>query len=189
VRRLLSRQLAAPNQVMGLEWCWLRGRATGGAEGQHPDDEQAHPDQGRASLRRWPQDTEDRTEQEDGGGDQAGHPQPTPNQAGAVDRQRQRRHQGGDRPDDRGPALQLIQGQDGAGWLASATLIRAVSAALETKPMATKTPPLTATATARASCPARQMTGTSAARNGMKASKASPTATSLATSAPRWARL
>src|SRR5215203_3165968 len=61
-----------------------------------------------------------------------------------------------------------------AGWLASATPIRAVSAALDTKPMVTNAPPLIATATATVSCPARQMTGTRPARNPMKATNASP---------------
>jgi hypothetical protein len=63
------------------------------------------------------------------------------------------------------------------------------AAVFETKPMATKTPPLMATAMARVCCPARQMTGTRAATNGMKANNARLTATSLASRVLRCARL
>src|SRR4029453_1534385 len=80
-----------------------------------------------------------------------------------------------------------LRASTAAGWLASATPIRAVSAALDKKPRATNTPPLIATAMARLSSPTRQMTGVRAARNAMKASNASPTAISLASRAPRWA--
>src|SRR6266542_1549269 len=76
-----------------------------------------------------------------------------------------------------------------AGSFVSATPISAVSAALETKPSATKVAPATRTAAASVSWPARQRTGTSGAMKAMKASSASPTATSLARRAPRCAML
>jgi hypothetical protein len=55
---------------------------------------------------------------EDGGDDQADHAQTAPDQAGALDRQREHRDQRGDRPDHGNTALQLVQGQHGRGLLA-----------------------------------------------------------------------
>jgi hypothetical protein len=56
----------------------------------------------------------------------------------------------------------------------SLTPIKAVPAALETKPMAPTTPPLIPTATARVSCPACQITGTRAASVERRAAAALP---------------
>ncbi len=72
-----------------------------------------------------------------------------------------------------------------AGWLLSPTLTNAVSAAVDTNPIAINRIPDTRTATATGCWPACHTTGTSPASTAMKASSANPTAISLASSTPR----